>query len=126
MDASSNSKPKRPAPLSIRLSDEERAILLHRAGSMPVSTYVKSVALGADVPSYRMRRRTPSNDDKLLAQILMRMGSTRVANNLNQIAKHLNQGTLILDEELEVDIGQAVADVAWIRMTLARALGVER
>jgi hypothetical protein len=44
------------------------------------------------------------------------LGQTRSANNLNQIAKHLNQGTLILDETLEHDINVALADIAWIRI----------
>ena len=59
-----------------------------------------------------------------MAEVLARLGQTRQANNLNQIAKHLNQGTLIVDPELEEDLKRAVAEVAWMRATLMEALGV--
>ncbi|WP_102915440.1 plasmid mobilization relaxosome protein MobC [Phaeobacter inhibens] len=49
---------------------------------------------------------------------------TRQANNLNQIAKHLNQGTLVVDPDLEADLKRAVAEVAWMRTKLMEALGV--
>ena len=60
-----------------------------------------------------------------MAEVLARLGQTRQANNLNQIAKHLNQGTLIVDPELEEDLKRAVAEVAWMRATLMEALGVK-
>ncbi len=92
---------------------------------MPLSSYVKSVVLSDESPTYRKRRPAPEADQKLLAEILARLGASRSANNLNQIAKHLNQGTLVIDEELAKDLQQAVVDVAWMRTTLMQALGVK-
>lgn len=109
----------------MRLSDEERAELEARAGSMPLSSYVKSVVFAEDAPRYRKQRRSPVADQRLLAEILARLGASRTANNLNQIAKHQNQGTLIVDEELETDLKRAVAEVAWMRVTLMEALGIK-
>lgn len=65
----------------------------------------------------------PDADQKLLAEILARPGATRTANNLNQIAKHLNLGTLVIDDQLEADLKAAIVEVAWIRTTLMQALG---
>ncbi|MBO9399158.1 plasmid mobilization relaxosome protein MobC [Shimia sp. R9_2] len=93
---------------------------------MPLSSYIKSVVLEGSAPSYRKRRRTPDQNDKLLGQILTRLGASRVPNNLNQIAKHLNQGTLVIDEALEQDLREAVEVVAFVRATLTQALGVDR
>ena len=90
---------KRKPPFSMRLSDVERAALEAKAGSMSLSSYVKSVVLADDAPIYRKRRVMPEADKRLLAEILARLGQTRTSNNLNQIAKHLNQGTLVIDEE---------------------------
>lgn len=59
-----------------------------------------------------------------MAEVLARLGASRTASNLNQIAKHLNHGTLVLDPQLEEDLHQAVAEVAWIRATLVEALGL--
>jgi len=117
---------KRPAPFSLRLSEEERAKIESASGGMPVASYIKSVVLADDAPIYRKRKSMPEQDKRLLAEILARLGSNRSANNLNQIAKHLNQGTLIVDDQLAEDLNQAVVEVAWIRTTLMEALGIKR
>ena len=74
-------------------------------------------------PTYRKRKKPPVAEQQLLAELLVRLGQSRTANNLNQIAKHLNQGTLVIDEELERDLAEALLDVAWLRATLMQALG---
>jgi hypothetical protein len=118
MSAQVHFKRKRTTPFSIRFSDEERARVEARAGAMPVGAYIKSVVLSEDAPRYRKRRAMPEADQRLLAEILARLGASRSASNLNQIAKHLNQGTLIFDAELKADLKLACAEVAWIRTTL--------
>ncbi|MEO0569533.1 MAG: hypothetical protein AAF066_17505 [Pseudomonadota bacterium] len=115
----------RAAPFSIRLSEEERSKLETQAGSMPLAAYVKSVVFADAAPIYRKTRKPPVAEQQLLAEILARLGQSRTANNLNQIAKHLNQGTLVIDEELGKDLQQAVLDVAWMRATLIDALGLK-
>lgn len=90
----------RLAPFSLRLTPEERSQLEAQAGAMPLSSYIKSVVFAAEAPKYRRRRKQPVAEQQFLAEILARLGQTRQASNLNQIAKHLNQGTLIVDEEL--------------------------
>jgi hypothetical protein len=112
----------RPAPLSLRLSDEERQRLEAQAGAMPLASYIKSVIFDAAAPTYRKRRKPPVAEQQLLAEVLARLGETRHANNLNQIAKAINQGTLYVDDELTTDIQAALADIAWMRITLMEAL----
>lgn len=116
----------RPAPFSLRLTSDERHQLEAQAGAMPLASYIKSVVLADNAPTYRKRRKAPEAEQRLLAEILARLGQTRHANNLNQIAKHLNQGTLIVDEELAADLTAAIAEGAWMRATLMAALGVRK
>ena len=118
-------KLSRPAPFSLRLTPEERQQLEGQAGAMPLASYIKSVVLADEAPKYRSRRKPPVAEQQLLAEVLARLGQTRHANNLNQIAKHLNLGTLVIDPELEEDLKRAVAEVAWMRATLMEALGVK-
>lgn len=118
-------KAPRPAPFSLRLTPDEREQLEAKAGAMPLASYIKSVVLSDEAPKYRRRRKPPVAEQQLLAQVLARLGQTRTANNLNQIAKHLNQGTLAIDEELEADLNAAIAEVAWMRVTLMQALGMK-
>ena len=115
----------RVAPFSLRLTDEERQKLDAQAGAMPKGAYIKSVVFADEAPKYRSRRKPPVAEQQLLAEVLARLGQTRHANNLNQIAKHLNQGTLVVDEELAADLNAAIADVAWMRAKLMEALGVQ-
>lgn len=115
----------RLAPFSLRLTPAERSQLESQSGAMPLSAYIKSVVFAAEAPKYRKRRKPPVAEQQLLAEVLARLGQTRQASNLNQIAKHLNQGTLIVYPELEEDLKRAVAEVAWIRATLMEALGVK-
>lgn len=115
----------RPAPFSLRLSDDERQQLETHAGSMPLASYIKSVVFAAEAPKYRRRQKPPVAEQQLLAAVLARLGSTRTASNLNQIAKGINQGTLIVDEELEADLNAAIAEIAWMRATLMQALNVK-
>ncbi|WP_227538555.1 plasmid mobilization relaxosome protein MobC [Tritonibacter mobilis] len=65
-----------------------------------------------DAPRYRKRRKTPVEEQRLLAEILARLGQSRQANNLNQIAKHLNLGALVVDPDLEEDLKRAIAEVS--------------
>lgn len=115
----------RVAPFSLRLSENERQKLESQAGVMPLSSYIKSVVFADDAPKYRKRRKPPVAEQQLLAQVLARLGQTRHANNLNQIAKGLNQGTIVIDEELEADLNAAIVDIAWMRLTLMQALGIK-
>ncbi|WJY21592.1 plasmid mobilization relaxosome protein MobC [Fontisubflavum oceani] len=115
----------RVAPFSLRLSADERQQLETQAGSMPLGSYIKSVVFASEAPTYRKRKKPPVAEQQLLAEVLVRIGQSRTANNLNQIAKHLNQGTLVVDEELERDLAEALLDVAWMRAKLMQALGTK-
>ncbi len=121
--ANSPEPTKRLAPFSLRLTVEEREQLERQSGGLSLGAYIKSVIFSDDAPKYRKRRKGSTAEQQLLAEILARLGQTRTANNLNQIAKHLNQGTLVVDEELEADLNRAVAEVAWMRAQLMNALG---
>lgn len=125
MTSQSDHKSPRPAPFSLRLTPEERSQLEAQAGGMPLASYIKSVVFAAEAPKYRSRRKPPVAEQQLLAEVLARLAQTKHANNLNQIAKHLNLGTLVIDPELEDDLKRAVAEVAWMRATLMKALRVQ-
>ena len=118
----SPSRKKRMPPLSLRLTPEERQRLEHQAGGIALGAYIKSVVFDDAAPTYRKRKKPPVAEQQLIAEVLARLGETRTASNLNQIAKHLNQGTLNIDDALAADLNRAVAEVAWMRATLLKAL----
>jgi len=111
------------APLSIRFTDDEKAILQRKAGTLPLGTYIKQVVLGADAKPSRARH--PVKDGEALGQLLGLLGKSRIANNLNQLAKAANLGALPVLKETEDDLREACAAVLQMRQLLLAALGAE-
>ena len=115
-------------PFSIRLTDDEKRMLLDRAGKLPLSTYVRNLILeeAARAPRQRTRRtRRPIKDHETAARVLAALGQSRIANNLNQLAKAVNIGVLPVTPETESDIGEACAAVIAMRRDLMGVLGFE-
>ena len=119
----SKSKLKRkkyPSPITFRPTDEERAMLKADAGGMSQSAYIRKCLFGKKAA----KRVVPEADRVLLAQILAKLGETRIPNNLNQIAYHANCGSLLLDDVTVEEINEACLHVAWMRTQLIEALGL--
>lgn len=115
----------RPAPFSLRLSFEERGAIERAAGDQPVAAYIKSVLFGAERPR-ATRTRSPVRDQKALAEVLACLGASRLSNNLNQLAKHANQGNLYFDHDTMAALCAACEDVRAMRQLLMAALGMKQ
>lgn len=112
-------------PFSIRLSAEERTRLVSEAAGAPLGTYIKAKALGAPLPS-RVRRTGVSIEDRqALARVLALLGGSRLASNLNQLARLANSGALPLDPETGAELLDAVSIIREIRLLLLIALGMK-
>lgn len=122
-DSSQTRSPIRRPPLSVRLNDQEYEALRQRANGMPLSSFMKLAALGDAAPVAR-RRNPPSRDQKILAMILAALGQSRLPNNLNQLAKAANSGSLPVNAETHANLAEACRDVQLIRRALLLALGV--
>lgn len=111
-------------PFSIRLTGAEKERLLARAGSVPLGIYIRNAILDNEAePRARVRR--PLKDAEPLGRLLGLLGQSRLANNLNQLAKAANQGSLPLTVEVEAKLRQACAEVHEMRLLLLRALGLK-
>ena len=111
--------------ITLRLTDEEYQRLTTAAEGVSVSAYVRKSLFGKHVTLRKTRARTPVENEKALAAILAKLGDSRIANNLNQIAYHSNCGSLLLDEQTDCEIKEACARIAWIRTQLIEALGLK-
>lgn len=116
---------KREAPFSLRLTFEERNKLRAAAGDMPLAAYMKSLLFSDDAPVYRTRGKAPVKDHKALAELLACLGASRIANNLNQLAKAANSGSFYFDRETKATINAACGDIKVMRQLLMGALGVQ-
>ena len=117
---------RNPPPVSRRLTVEERARLESEAGDMPLGAYIRSRLFDQPTGDRRPRQaKRPVKDHQALANVLGELGKSRMANNLNQLAKAANSGSLLLTSETEKSLQEACAGVQWLRTTLMQALGLQ-
>lgn len=111
-----------PAPFSLRLTEAEREALEAQAGGMPLGAFIRSRLLDGTAEPRRARRR-PLKDEAAFARLLGELGNARLANNLNQLAKAANTGSLPVTPETVQAILTACQDVRTMRACLLAALG---
>lgn len=119
---------KSPPPFSLRLTAQERRRLEAQAAGMPLGAYIRSRLLGDEAGHTRPHRRTrgaaPVRDHKALAEVLARLGASRLSGNLNQLARAANAGALPVSPETESALQAAGRDIAAIKALVMRALGI--
>jgi len=115
---------KRPAPFSLRLTYKERARLEAAAGYMPLGAFIKG-RLFDGLPVVPRQNRAPKADRTIIAKLLGALGHSRLSANMNQIAKAANIGALPVTPDLESDLKAACTDIAVMRQSLLKALGVK-
>jgi len=111
------------SPLTLRLTEEERARLEELAAGMTLSTYVRACVFGQEAKRRRRRAKDKIADKKAAAEALALLGQSRIANNLNQLAYHANIGALEVGEAERAKIHEAYAHVQAMRALLMQALG---
>ena len=122
---------KHPPPFSIRFTDEERARLNRDAGALSLAAYIRLKLFAGDEPPPTKRKLTrkvkpkPSAELAVLGHMLGGLGQSRLASNLNQIAKAANMGALPVSPDLEQELFAACAAVQSMRQDLIAALGIK-
>jgi hypothetical protein len=120
--AAQQDKSKPAPPFSLRLTVGERAKLELMANGMSLGAYIRKRLFGDDAEPRKSRQRRPTVDRIALARALSILGNSRLASNLNQIAKGINNGTLPMGPDLEAELVSACADIQTMRDELMRAL----
>lgn len=97
-----------PPPFSIRLTETEKLRLKTLAGSKPVGAYIRERLLAEDISPRKTRRAVVQDADKLAA-LLALLAQSHLAQNLNQLAKHANMGTLNVTLDVVQELLAALA-----------------
>ena len=121
------SMPNRPttgAPFSLRLSAEERLRLEREAAGMSIGAYIRWRVFEPSTPPPKSRGKFPVKDHQALAKALGLLGQSRLSNNLNQLARAANTGSLSLTPDTETQLLAAVQDISAIRRMIVAALGL--
>ena len=111
-------------PFSLRLTIDERKRLDEMAGSQPLGSYIRNCLFAEKVEKRRTVKK-PAPDSAMLALLLSELGQSRLASNINQLAKAANMGTLDITPEIEREIEQACSEIQAMRALLITALGVK-
>lgn len=122
---------KRPPPFSIRFSDDERQKLDAARGVLSLAAYIRLKLFTEADDQSRERKKlarkhaTPSAELAVMGQMLGGLGQSRLAANMNQIAKAANLGTLPVSSELEAELLSACAAIQTIKSELVSAMGIK-
>ncbi|MBN9304800.1 MAG: hypothetical protein BGO82_11165 [Devosia sp. 67-54] len=122
--------PRRQPPLSLRLTFAERALLEKKAGSQSLSSFIKNELFGGTGPApglgFGVTSRRVGSKERLLAQILAKLGESELGPSMNELAAAAKTGSLYVTDLVEGQLVQACADIAEIRVLLLEALGKRR
>ncbi len=128
MQQNNISADKQASPYSIRFTPEERALFDAMAKEMELSgAELIRLKLFTDTlhEKFAVRTQNKTHPNKELAQILSLLGQSRIPNNLNQIAKAINTGTLVLDPDVIAQIQEAYQTIQWMRRMLIKGTGLK-
>ncbi|MFG6569905.1 hypothetical protein [Sulfitobacter sp. 1A13679] len=112
-----------PPPFSLRLTYEERARLDAERGSKTLATYIRERLFGADAAPRKRRGNSPVQDKEALGRMAGALGQSRLSQNMNQLAKAVNTGSLPVTPETEAEIKEACREISEMRAELLAALG---
>lgn len=117
-------------PLSIRVTEDEKAQLQAMAGALAISTYIRQQLFG-DVATkrrakrYQKKQRQPAVDSTELARLLGMFGRSELARSMLALSWAARQGQLEVSPEIEDQIERACEDIHTIKLALILALGVK-
>ena len=112
-----------PPPFSLRLTYEERARLDAERGSKTLAAYMRERLFGVDAAPRKKRGNSPVQDKEALGRMAGALGQSRLSQNMNQLAKAVNSGSLPVTPETEAEIKEACREISEMRVELLAALG---
>lgn len=117
------SKTNKTRHIPFRVSEDDYARLVAAAGDMSVSAYIRARLFNEDMKTARKHNKMPQAEHKLLAELLSEFGKSHLSQNINQIAKAVNCGMVLMPDEAIADINETKAELRKLRATLLSALG---
>ena len=110
--------------LSLRLTPEEHEQLDQASVGMSYSAYTRECLFGQNTVKRKTRNKHPVKDHQELSRLLAWVGSSRIANNLNQLAYAANCGALLLEPQQADKLSSACDDLKEIKTMLIKGLGL--
>ncbi|MCZ4269092.1 hypothetical protein O4H48_14440 [Rhodobacteraceae bacterium G21628-S1] len=112
-----------PPPFSLRLTYEERARLDAERDDKSLAAYIRERLFGDNAAPRKKRGNSPVQDKEALGRMAGALGQSRLSQNMNQLAKAVNTGSLPVTPETEAEIKEACREISELRTALLAALG---
>ena len=120
---------KRPPPISIRFSNEERDRLDQDRRQLSISAYIRGKILGDEVTKrpkrYTKKQYKPNIDHAEIARLLGMFGQSELARSIIALSLAAQAGDLDTSPEVFCKLEQACDDIHEIKIALIMALGVK-
>lgn len=119
---------KYPPPFSMRFTEDERRALEMAADGRPLAAYIRWLIFKEDMPELpkrRTREQLANPDRQELAKLLGTLGKSRISQNINQLAKAANSGSLPVNHEVIEELNDACRAIRFVRETLIKAIGLK-
>ncbi|WP_218187989.1 plasmid mobilization relaxosome protein MobC [Desulfosarcina cetonica] len=78
-----------------------------------------------ELPKRRTREQMADPQRKELSKLLGTLGKSRISQNINQLAKAANSGSLPVNHEVAQELNNACDAIRWMRQTLIKAMGLK-
>ena len=117
---------RKTAPVTLRLTEDERTKLEELAAGMTLSAYIRACVFMQKDKRRKRRAGSVVTDKQAVAEVLGLLGQSRIASNLNQLAYQANVGALVIEDQVRAKIEEAYSHVLSIRALLITALGQGR
>lgn len=119
-----NNGKKQLSPFCIRFTEQERKSLEQAAGDRALGAYIRWLIFKDELPAIRTRNKKPVKDHKQLSELIAVLGQSRIASNINQLAKAANSGSLPVNQDVLQSLEESIQAIRWMRETLIGALGL--
>jgi len=116
-------KAEYPPPFSLRLTYEEREQLDAERGDKTLAAYIRERLFGDNAAPRKKRGNSPVQDKEALGRMAGALGQSRLSQNMNQLAKAVNTGSLPVTPETEAEIKEACREISELRTAILAALG---
>lgn len=124
MAVQSSEQAKRPAPISLRLTEAERTHLEAQATDGNLSAFIRHRLFAPTEQVSRREVRNPRVDERQVAQVLAYLGASELASSLRDLAVAATSGALPCSPETEQLLTSSCASIADLRNALMNALGL--
>lgn len=113
------------APISVRLTDEERTQLKADARGMSLSGYIRKRLFSCEKSEpMKAGRLSPVERQRLLASILQRLGQSNIAPQISKLVEAAQLGLINVSPEFKKELLDTRAEIRALRHDLLIALGL--